>query len=150
MTYIIMLTGRKLQTFFCLKLYLIHCFSTTVPCFKMSYMQSAEYYLAFVLGILFTLRPWTGSSCLFGTEPGEGGIIFSETPVGMCEKRFSWCYPLSKMDRGKDTVSPAQLYPTAGCECELGDALFLSLSLFIDDSSAAARQKGQSGYCLYT
>lgn len=62
------------------------------------------------------------------------------------KKRFSWCYPHSKMDRGEDTVSLAQLYPTAGseCVCLIDDVLFLSLSLFICDLSVS-RQKGQAG-----
>lgn len=83
---------------------------------------------------------------------GREALFAPKRRWGCVRKGFSWCYPWSKMDRGEDTVSLAQLYPTAGCECELvcvwlAMHFFLSLSLFICDSSASARQKGQAGYC---
>lgn len=56
--------------------------------------------------LVFTVWHWArGREALFALK-------WQWERVG--EKRFSWCYPESKMDRGEDTVYLAQLYPTAG------------------------------------
>lgn len=103
------------------------------------------------LKLLWTLWPWTGSSSLFGSEPMEGGIVCLETAAGNVQKRFAWCYPRSKMDRGWRYSFSGSALAHSGvwvwvCVGLTGGALFLSLSLFICDLSASARQKGQAGH----